>query len=74
MTNEFSDANRVTGAYILRGEVPINIGKKERARIETIRALKVGGVGLALVVVGDLAVFGVVDALSFNFFADASAC
>ena len=74
MTDEFSEANRVTGAYILRAEAPINVGKKERARIEMIRALKVEGDALELVVVGDLAVFGVVDALSFNFFADAPAC
>ena len=39
-----------------------------------IRALKVEGDALELVVVGNLSVFGVVDALSFNFFADAPAC
>jgi hypothetical protein len=43
MSNEFSAANRVTGAYILRGEVPINVGKKKRARIEMIRAPKAEG-------------------------------
>jgi len=74
MSDEFSAANRVTGAYILRREVPINIGKKKRARIEMIRALKVVGVALPLVVVGDLAVLGVVDALCFNFLAHTPAC